>query len=131
MTSYVLDASAGTDLLLDTAVGRSLLPRVQRGAQWWVPEHYFVEVASVLRRAELSGAITRENAARALNSLVTAPLRRVQVRPLLGRAWEKRGNLTIHDALYVVLAEHLHATLVTTDLRLARSPNLNVEIVAP
>ena len=116
MTTYVLDASAGADLLLDTAAGRDLLPRVQRGAQWWVPEHYFAEVASVLRRAESSGAITHEDAARAVGSLATAPLHRVQVRPLLGEAWTKRGNLTIYDALYVVLAEHLHAVLVTTCL---------------
>lgn len=62
MTTYVLDASAGAALLLDTADGRSILGQLQSGAQWWVPEHYFVEVASVLRRAELSGIINSANA---------------------------------------------------------------------
>lgn len=31
---------------------------LERDADWWVPEHYFVEVASVIRRAELGGGIT-------------------------------------------------------------------------
>lgn len=131
MTTYVLDASAGADLLLDTAVGRSLLPRLQHGAQWWVPEHYFVEVASVLRRAVLTAALTAANAATAFGSLSMAPLRRAQVRPLLASAWVKRESMTIYDALYVVLADRLDASLVTTDLRLARAPNLNVDVVAP
>ena len=26
-------------------------------AQWWVPEHYFVEVAAALRRAALNNAV--------------------------------------------------------------------------
>lgn len=131
MTTYVLDASAGADLLLDTFGGRSILDQLQSGAQWWVPEHYFVEVASVLRRAELSGLINSALAVSALRSLSVAPLRRVQIRPLLDEAWSKRGHLTIYDALYVVLAEHLNATLVTSDLRLARSPNLNVTVIVP
>ncbi|MDQ3106629.1 MAG: hypothetical protein M3Q68_02360, partial [Actinomycetota bacterium] len=37
------------------------------------------------------------------------------MRPLLASAWAKRGHLTIADALYVVLAEQLSATLVTAD----------------
>ena len=57
------------------------------------------------------------------------PMRRVQVRPLLNAAWAKRGHLTVHDALYPALAEHLGATLVTTDLRLSRSPQLGVPVI--
>ena len=131
MTTYVLDASAGADLLLDTSGGRSILDQLQSGAQWWVPEHYFVEVASVLRRAELGGTINSAEAASALRSLNVAPLRRVQIRPLLEEAWSMRGHLTVYDALYVVLAEHLNAILVTSDLRLARSPQLSVSVIVP
>ena len=72
MTTYVLDASAGADLLLDTLGGRSILNQLQSGAQWWVPEHYFVEVASVLRRAELGGIINSAEAASALRSLTVS-----------------------------------------------------------
>lgn len=64
-------------------------------------------------------------------ALDTAPLRRVQVRPLLTEAWAKRNNATIADALYVVLAEHLDADLVTADIKLAHTPGLNVRTIHP
>lgn len=50
---------------------------------------------------------------------------------VLDAAWAKRGHLTTYDAPYVVLAEHLGATLVTSDLRLANSPGLAVPVVTP
>jgi predicted nucleic acid-binding protein len=49
-------------------------------------------------------------------------LRRVEHRPLVARAWQLRGNLTIYDAMYVALAELLDAPLVTSDGRLAGAP---------
>jgi predicted nucleic acid-binding protein len=55
----------------------------------------------------------------------------VQVRPLLGEAWKRRGHLTIADAIYVVLAEQLGAVLVTADGNLARSPGLAVPAITP
>ena len=66
-----------------------------------------------------------------MGSLTVAPLNRVQLRPILMDAWTKRHNLTIADALYVVIAEHLHATLVTTDLNLAHAPTLTVPTIHP
>ncbi|MBS1836692.1 MAG: type II toxin-antitoxin system VapC family toxin [Actinobacteria bacterium] len=131
MTDLVLDASASVDLLLDTATGRRLQPLLPTGAHWWVPEHFFAEVAGALRRAELRGGVLSARAAQAMTSLSTAPLRRVQVRPLLADAWSKRANLTIADALYVVLAEHLDATLVTTDINLSNAPTLRVATIHP
>jgi predicted nucleic acid-binding protein len=131
VTDLVLDASASVDLLLDTATGRRLQPLLPTGAQWWVPEHFFAEVAGALRRAELRGGVLNARVAQAMTSLSTAPLRRVQVRPLLAGAWSKRANLTIADALYVVLAEHLDATLVTTDINLSNAPTLRVATIHP
>jgi predicted nucleic acid-binding protein len=40
------------------------------------------------------------------------------------RCWELRDNLTVCDASYVALAELLGATLVTTDARLSRAPQI-------
>jgi predicted nucleic acid-binding protein len=131
VTDLVLDASASVDLLLDTATGRRLQPLLPTGAQWWVPEHFFAEVAGALRRAELRGGVLNARVAQAMTSLSTAPLRRVQVRPLLADAWSKRANLTIADALYVVLAEHLDATLVTADINLSNAPTLRVATIHP
>lgn len=131
MTTYVLDAAAGADLLLDTAPGRAMAAQFEADAAWWVPDHYFLEVASVLRRAELKGMITPAKATSAIHGLGVAPLRRAQVRQLLVESWALRGHLTLYDAPYVVLAAHLGATLVTSDLRLARSPGLKLPTITP
>ena len=40
-----------------------------------------------------------------------------------------RKNIIIHDAVYVALARHLGAPLLTGDRRLAGAPNLPVQIL--
>ena len=118
----VLDASAGVEMLLTTEVGRVIRERLPVAVEEWVPEIYLSEVAGTLRRAELSGRVRPERAAIALGDLLAGPQRRVQVRTLLPEAGTLRHNLTINDALYVVLARHLGAALVTADMRLAKAP---------
>jgi predicted nucleic acid-binding protein len=39
----------------------------------------------------------------------------VSGRPLVGEAWLLRHNMTVGDALYVLVAKHLGTDLVTTD----------------
>ena len=131
MTHLVLDASAGVELALRTPIGRQLEDRLPRGATVWVPEHYFVEVGAVLRRSELNGRFPAPRIQVALGRLVAAPLNRVSVAPLLREAWSLRQNLTVADALYVTVARHLEAVLVTTDLHLAAAPALQVETITP
>ena len=40
-----------------------------------------------------------------------------------------RHTITIPDAIYVALARHLEAPLVTADLRLARAPGLGITVI--
>lgn len=131
MKRFVLDASAGVELLLNTARARSLSAQFPLSAQWWVPEHYFVEVAGALRRAALNNTVAQAQVDRAFVMLERAVLLRAEVRPLLGDAWKRRASITVADALYVVLAQHLDATLVTADERLARAPSLGVVTIVP
>lgn len=131
MTRLVLDASAGVELLLNTRRAHSLSAQFPASAEWWVPEHYFVEVAGALRRAVLNGDATLERVEQAFSMLERAVLRRAQVRPLLSDAWARRAAITVADALYVVLAEHIGGTLVTADERLARSPGLTISTIVP
>jgi predicted nucleic acid-binding protein len=130
LVNLVLNASAGFELVLATPAG-SLLNKLPASPEWWVPEHYFVETASAIRRAEYTGAVTAAEASTAFQRLMVGQVHRVQVRPLLAESWKRRGHLTIADGLYLVLAEQLGATLVTADRRLAASPGLAVSTITP
>ena len=131
MSNHVLDASASVDMLLRTQTGRTLRKRLPIGVAWYVPEHFYVEVAGAIRRAELRGEISRGRAIQAFSDLRSTFVRRVAVRPLLSKAWSRRGHLTVADALYVVLAEDLDATLVTSDAKLARAPGMTIKVLMP
>ncbi len=130
-TPVVLDASAGVEILLLSPTGRRLLAKLPRDTEDWVPELYFAEVAAVLRRDAILARypVARIEAAR--RRLLTAPLRRVAVRPLLREARSMRQNLTVADSVYVAMARNLGVPLVTTDLRLAATPGLGVSTVVP
>ena len=131
MTAFVLDASAGVELLLTTDAGQRLQSQLAAGAEWWVPEHYYVEVASALRRALINNRAPKARVLAAFQQLQAAPLRRAQVRPLLTEAWALKDNITLADAVYVVLAKHLNAALVTADLNLVNAPGLSVQTIHP
>lgn len=122
----VIDASAGAELVIDTPRGRLLRRLVPSGASLSVPEHFDAEVAGVIRRWELGSVLTPREAAQSLDRLVRWPVRRAQLLPLLQEAWAYRANMTISDALYVVLAERLgasHSSPTTPGWRkLRRSP---------
>lgn len=118
----MIDASAGAELVAETNRGKSLRRLIPPDATLSVPEHFYAEVGGVLRRWELTGHLTRAQAAEALDQLARWPLRRASLRPLLHDAWTYRHNLTVTDALYVALAERLGASLLTDDHRLAAAP---------
>ncbi|GIW19972.1 MAG: hypothetical protein KatS3mg065_0268 [Chloroflexota bacterium] len=81
-----------------------------------------VEVANVLRRAELAREISPETAALAHNDLRRLWVDLVPYEPFAARVWELRGNLTAYDAWYVAVAERLGLPLATLDRRLAAAP---------
>ncbi len=71
---------------------------------------------AVLRRDEIHLRYDSARIQVALDRLLSAPARRVSVKPLVIESWRLRNNLTVADALYVVIGQHLSAPLVTTDL---------------
>jgi predicted nucleic acid-binding protein len=80
LVNLVIDASAGFELILETVAGQSLLAKVPSTAEWWAPEHYYVEVAGAIRRAEYRGAITRAQTTAPFDRLRAGHVHRVQIR---------------------------------------------------
>ncbi|WP_026874444.1 type II toxin-antitoxin system VapC family toxin [Jiangella gansuensis] len=123
---YVLDASAGVEILNRTPAGMALAARTYRdGVEEWTVEHFHVEVTKVIRRDVLRGDLTDADAGQLVDDLIEWPLNVVRITPLLRDAWTMRNTVTVHDGLYVALARHLRATLVTADLKLAKAPGVN------
>jgi len=130
----VLDASVVVDLLLDLPPhAATIAARIRAEAPALAAPHLLdVEVAQVLRRHCLGGAIEPSFVQAALEDLAALPIIRYPHTPLLTRAFALRNNVTIYDALYLVLAEALAAPLLTRDRALATVPGYDatVELVA-
>jgi len=86
------------------------------------PHHLHVEVANVLRRAQLAGQLDSTAASLAYQDLRRLPVRTVPFDPLADRIWALRSNLTAYDAAYVAAAEALDAPLATLDMKLVNAP---------
>jgi predicted nucleic acid-binding protein len=123
----VLDASAVIERLLRTPTGDDIARRIG-GESLAVPHLFDVEVAQVMRRYERTGAVTPSRARQAVLDLCDLDAERYPHDVLVARVWQLRANLTAYDAVYVVLAEALGATLLTCDGRLARAPGHRVRV---
>ncbi len=123
MSAVVIDASAGAEIVADTRRGRALARLIPRDSEGWVPEHFYAEVGGTLRRwVVIQRSLPEAKAQEALSGLEAWKLRRAGVASLLKAAWPYRHNMTIADALYVALAEHLQAAFLTDDHNLVGAP---------
>ncbi|MTD57094.1 type II toxin-antitoxin system VapC family toxin [Amycolatopsis pithecellobii] len=121
----VVDASAlGYALLDEGPTGDNCRDLLAADDRWIAPEHWMVEVLSIIRGNLLGGKIREDHAAEAIEAVsrlhVMVPLTRI----LLPRMWELRNNLTSYDAAYVAAAEVYDCGLLTADDRLARAPGI-------
>ncbi|MBA2768778.1 MAG: type II toxin-antitoxin system VapC family toxin [Sporichthyaceae bacterium] len=118
----VVDASVIVELVLATPTGARLESRLASlGQPLNAPHLLSVEVVHVLRRFLRAGSVTADSAEAAVEELEQLPITRWAHEPLLARMWDLRANMTAYDATYVVLAEALGGTLITTDERLRRA----------
>lgn len=125
----VLDASAAIELVLATAIGARVANRVADPDDTLHAPHLIdLEVAQVLRRYVLAGAVAESRATAALTDFCDLGLARYPHDLLVPRIWQMRHNLSAYDAAYVALAETLDAVFVTTDARLARAPGHSVTV---
>jgi predicted nucleic acid-binding protein len=130
-TPVVCDASALVALLLDSgADGRWATTRLS-GADLAAPTLLSFEVANVIRRHELAGIVSADQAAQAHADLLDLEVEQWPYELLAGRAWELRRNLSSYDASYVALAELIDTTLVTLDERLTGVRGVRCAIATP
>ncbi len=121
----VADASIVLAALLSTSgAGARARERLRQDPDLHVPHLLDVEITAALRRRVRLGETDVEVASEVLGDLAALAANRWDHEPLLRRVWELRENVTPYDAVYVVLAEMLDASLVTSDVRLSRAPGL-------
>ncbi len=128
----VLDASAVIEMLLRTPIGDQVEARITlRRESLHAPHLIDLEVAQVLRRFVVAGAIAPARGEEAIEDLRDLALVRYPHEMLLERVWQLRDNFTAYDAAYVALAEELEAPLLTCDRKLASSsrPRARVEVI--
>lgn len=113
----VVDASAMVDVLVGSERASQLLAVLDDDL--FAPDLLVAEVYSVLKR--LATSRTLRNADQLAHELRQAPVEYLHTWPYAERMWSWRHNMSLYDASYVAIAENLGATLVTTDLRLAKA----------
>lgn len=118
----VVDASVIASMLVYAdGRGRKARTVMGRDPEWTAPEHWKVDVFSVLRGLVLGGKVIDEVASRAVDRITRLGVDTVPVDDLLLRMWQVKANISAYDAGYVALAEGRDLTLVTADAGLARA----------
>lgn len=127
----VCDASALVALLLDDGPDGQWVTKAIAGSDFAASYLVEFESANIIRRHELAGIISPDQAAQAHADLLDLAIEPWPYELLAARAWELRHNLSSYDASYVALAELIGATLVTLDERIGGAPGLRCTIMTP
>lgn len=127
----VCDASALVALLLDGGDDGRWVTEALAGSDLVAPSLVAFESANIIRRHELAGLVSTDQAAQAHADLLDLASEHWPYQILASRTWELRRNLSSYDASYVALAELTGATLVTLDRRIGRAPDLRCAVATP
>lgn len=125
------DASALVALLLDGGPDGQWAAQALTGSDLLAPSLLGFETTNIIRRHELAGIVSSDQAAQAHADLLDLTVEQWPYEILAPRAWQLRKNLTIYDAAYVALAELTDATLVTLDRAISRAPGPRCRIATP
>ncbi len=130
--SAVIDASVIVATVADSGpVGRWAEAQLSGAGVLVAPHLLPVEVANVLRRAELAGELSTDAASLALVDALDIPIELTPFEPFASRVWELRLSVTAYDAWYVAVAESTGSRLITLDRRLAAAPGPLCEFAVP
>ncbi len=129
----VVDASVLANVVADDGPdGTRVRHLVVSNGPVAMPDLADIETMAVLRKRWIGKTITTQRFAAAVGYLAALPFRRYPAHAFLHRIHELRFDVTVHDAVYVALAEALGCDLVTADARLARAsgPRCPIRVVA-
>ena len=129
--SAVCDASAVVALLLDSGPDGRWVTETLSGASLLAPSLVMFESSNIIRRHELAGLVSADQAAQAHADLLDLAIEQWPYELLGSRVWELRTNLSSYDASYVAVAELSNTPLVTLDRRISRAPNLRCTVATP
>jgi predicted nucleic acid-binding protein len=87
------------------------------------------EAANIMRRQELGGLVSSDQASQAHADLLDLAIERWPYELLAKRSWQLRANLSVYDASYVALAELLTTSLITLDGRIRRAPGIRCAVL--
>jgi predicted nucleic acid-binding protein len=127
----VCDGSAVVALLLDAGPAGQWVAEAMAGGQLAAPGLLAFECSNIIRRHELAGLVSADQAAQAHADLLALPVENWPYELLGVRVWELRMNLSSYDASYVAVAELINAPLVTLDRRIGRAPNHRCAVMTP
>lgn len=129
--TVVCDASALVAMLLDSGHAGQWATAALSGADLLAPDVVGFEAANIIRRHELAKLVSPDQAVQAHRDLLDLAVEQWPYELLAGRAWELRHNMSIYDACYVAVAEHVGSTLVTLDKRIGAAPGLRCAVSTP
>lgn len=115
------------DYLVASSLGQLVATRL-RDSEVSVPAHFDAEVLSALGRLQRGGELSELEVQERVSLIAQAPFHRHLLAPLLEGAWALHHNVRLVDALYIELANQLHATIITTDSGLAAA-SANAELI--
>ena len=124
----VIDASAMVDVLIGNPSATQLASALDDDL--FAPDLLVSEVMQTMRRLSSTGWLTPAAADSCVRAFIGSQVEFLHTWPYSEKIWAWRHNFTPYDAAYVALAADLKATLVTTDLRLARAAEGLVPVIA-
>jgi predicted nucleic acid-binding protein len=111
----VADASAIAEVLLARPQARAVRTALAPHPELHVPEHFHVELLSVLRRYAIRRELSERRASEALTALADLRALTYPVIELAKEIWDLRAELIAYDAAYLALARRLDVGLITLD----------------
>jgi predicted nucleic acid-binding protein len=127
----VVDASTVVAALVDGGPDGTWAESILGHGDLAAPHLLPVEVANVLRRAEISGRISADVASLTYRALFDLPVVLLPFEPFADRVWALRPALSAYDAWYVAIAEALSAPVATLDAKLSRVSGPRCDFVMP